>query len=109
MSRHSGILVSSVIMAVAVAGGVPATALYEMSKGLSPLVGTLLAFFALVAGSVLGIVGLGVSSEREGHDDDFEKLQMFRAANRALVEEFDDMIPILKDIRDYLVKGGGDM
>jgi len=93
---------------IAIGFGVPAVCVYySVYHGFNYVVAGILAFFAIFVALALGVVGIAVgplgqvdfggpsASERE-------KLNMMRAHQRATLEELDDIIAILKEIRDIL-------
>lgn len=97
-------------MAPSVAIGVivPLSALYYVGHGLSVVVASILVFFALAAATILGVVGIGVTAETEtgNTNADAERIRVLRASQRAMIEELDDIIELLKQIRDSLSPRG---
>lgn len=90
---------------------VPIAALQGMQQGLNVAVGLIVIVAAILGAVTLGIVSMGISVAKpfvEGSPDDEERLKVLRASHRALLEEMDDEISLLKEIRDSLrhVEGG---
>jgi hypothetical protein len=102
--------ITALYMAPSIAIGVivPLSALYYVGHGLSVLVASILVFFALAAATILGVVGIGVTAETDASDanTDFERVRVLRASQRAMIEELDDIIELLKQIRDSLSPKG---
>jgi hypothetical protein len=91
---------------VAIGLGVPVASIYfSVYHGFNWLVAGVIGFFALIIAGVLGVVGF-LASTGEIHEgistSEREKLNMMRAHQRATLEELDDIIAILREIRDIL-------
>jgi hypothetical protein len=91
---------------IAIGFGVPVASIYfSVYHGFNWLIAGIIGFFALIVAGVLGVVGMAISTEEipEGiSTSEREKLTMMRAYQRATLEELDDIIVILKEIRDIL-------
>ncbi len=87
--------------------GVTVAALFAIRSGFSSILGTIIIVLSLLIAGVLGVVGIGLSSELPGIDtEEDERLKTLRAAQRAMIEEMDEMIEILGEIRDTLKSTG---
>ncbi|MBX8631350.1 MAG: hypothetical protein KIY12_05840 [Thermoplasmata archaeon] len=97
------LILPSVVMAIAV----PALTLYYVAHGLELIAGTVIIVFGIIGATVLGIVGIGVSSEIHFTDTNTESqsLHILRSAERTMLEEFDDIISLLDEIKDTLSSG----
>lgn len=87
--------------------GVPALSIYfSVFHGFNVLVAGLIAIFALIVAGILVVIGLAIGSEELPSEkikpSEMEKLNLFRAHQRATLEELDDIIVILREIRDLL-------
>lgn len=75
-------------------------------------VAALLTALALIAAGVIGVVGLGSSFvlfEKEAEKTEVSKppsLVAYRARQRAMLEELDEAVELLREIRDILRKAG---
>ena len=75
-------------------------------------IAALLAALALVAAGVIGVVGLGTSFvlfEEEAERAEVSKppsLVAYRARQRAMLEELDEAVELLREIRDILQRAG---
>jgi hypothetical protein len=91
---------------VAIGFGVPVASIYfSVYHGFNWLIAGVIGIFALIVAGVLGVVGMAISSEEIPEDissSEREKLNMLRAYQRATLEELDDVIAILREIRDVL-------
>jgi hypothetical protein len=91
---------------VAIGFGVPVASIYfSVYHGFNWLIAGIIGFFALIVAGFLGVVGMAISSEEipEGiNTSERERLNLMRAHQRATLEELDDIIAILKEIRDIL-------
>jgi len=104
MAKTAALIALSV---VAIGLGVPALCLYlSIFYGFSHIVAGIIAVVSLIMAGVMGFFGIvtGPLGERfEGPSaSEREKLNTMRAHQRATLEEFDDIIAILEDIRDLL-------
>lgn len=92
---------------VAIGLGVPALCIYlSIFYSFSHIVAGIIAVVSLIMAGAMGFFGIvsGPLGERfEGiSDSDREKLNMLRAHQRATLEELDDIITVLEEIRDLL-------
>ncbi|MCL5677713.1 MAG: hypothetical protein M1442_00390 [Candidatus Thermoplasmatota archaeon] len=102
--ERRGVLLLIILPSIVMAAAVPALTLYYMAHGLELVAGTLIIIFGIIGATVLGIVGIGVSStfSYEGNGSERESLKILRAAERTMLEEFDDVISVLKEIEETL-------
>jgi NADH:ubiquinone oxidoreductase subunit K len=89
--------------------GVPAISIYSSVRyDFSSIVAGIIAVFALVVAAALAVVGMGLSWELNDMTsnaitpEEKEKLNLMRADQRATLEELDDVVAILREIRDVL-------
>jgi hypothetical protein len=89
--------------------GVPAISIYSsVQYNFSSIVAGIIAVFALVVAGLLAVVGMGLSWEQNDvasnaiTPEEKEKLNLMRADQRATLEELDDVVAILREIRDVL-------
>ncbi len=92
--------------------GVPALSIYfSVFYGFNVIVAGLVAIFALIVAGVLVIIGLAIGSEELPSEkikpSEIEKLNLLRAHQRATLEELDEIIVILREIRDVLKAAQG--
>ncbi|MCD6154928.1 MAG: hypothetical protein J7J22_04070 [Candidatus Verstraetearchaeota archaeon] len=87
--------------------GVPAISIYYSVKyNFNSIVAVVISIFALIGGGVLGVLAI----EQNLFEDysiglktsTLDKLNLLRAHQRATLEELDDIIDVLKEIRDVL-------
>lgn len=107
----SGMLVVSETMAIVMGVLVPLVTLYYMAHGLEVIAGVIVVLAALFGGVTLGIVTAGLNfagpfAQNEMVEDSEEKVKVLRASHRALLEEMDEELTLLKEIRDSLRAGG---
>lgn len=105
MAKTAALVALSII---ALGFGVPAICIYYcVHQGFNIILAGIIAIIALAMAGVIGFFGIimrplgqlepgGISSSER------EKLNMLRAHQRATLEELDDIIAILKEIRDVL-------
>jgi hypothetical protein len=107
-----GVFLLLILPSIVMAAAVPALTLYYMAHGLELVAGTVIIIFGIIGATVLGIVGIGVSStfsgEGSAHSSERESLRVLRAAERTMLEEFDDIVSILKEIEKTLSPGEDD-
>jgi len=102
------IAVLTAISLIAIGFGIPALTLYfTVYHGFDSLIAGIIIFIALLGACALGVVGIAISSEELEYDaglssSEKEKLNMLRAHQRATLEEMDDIVKLLKEIRDIL-------
>jgi hypothetical protein len=87
--------------------GVPTVCVYfSVFYGFNFIVAGLIALLALIVAGILAIVGMAIGSEEMPSEtikpSEREKLNIFRAHQRATLEELDDIIEVLKEIKDVL-------
>jgi hypothetical protein len=87
--------------------GVPTVCIYfSVSYGFNSIVAGIIALLALVVAGVLAVLGIAIGSEEIPSESlkpsEREKLNLLRAHQRATLEELDDVIDVLKEIRDLL-------
>ncbi|HXX87412.1 MAG TPA: hypothetical protein VEH86_03080 [Candidatus Acidoferrum sp.] len=90
--------------------GVPAICVYSsVNYGFNSILAGIVAIFALIIAGILAALGVifgfvqhdaNVSSAITSEDK--EKLNLLRADQRATLEELDDIVTILKEIREVL-------
>jgi len=85
--------------------GVPALSMYfSVYQNLNSIIAGLIALLALIVAGLLAVIGIAIGSEAtesalpmaEG------KLDRLREHQRATLEEIDDVVDVLKEIRDLL-------
>jgi len=91
--------------------GVPAITIYSaVHYNLNSIVAGIIVVFALAVAGLLGVIGMGLGWEMLTGDvasnaitpEEKEKLNVLRADQRATLEELDDIVAILREIRDVL-------
>jgi hypothetical protein len=89
--------------------GVPAMSIYSsVQYDFNPIVTGIIAVFALVVAGLLAVfLGISLAEQSEVTSnaitpEEKEKLNALRADQRATLEELDDIVAILKEIRDVL-------
>lgn len=95
------------LMVVAIGFGVPAAAMYfTVRYGFNEIVTGVISFIAVVAASLAAVVGAGTGifeARLEGGVRlEREKLNLFRAQQRAMLEELDEIVKLLDEIRNVL-------
>lgn len=111
--RVSVYILGLVIIILALGMGLPYVALnYMVFHGLSPWIGVPLAIFGILGAGLAIIIGLGMMGEVQfsswSEKDKIqlrllsEKISAYRARQRAMLEELDEIVSILKEIRDVL-------
>lgn len=104
-------LTATAIFVVAIGFGIPALTLYYVVHyAFNSIIAGIIIFISIAAACVLGIVGMAISTEEIEHgglsSSEVEKLNMMRAHQRATLEEMDEIINLLKEIRDLLKSVG---
>jgi|Deesub1362A_J573_1020465.scaffolds.fasta_scaffold05866_6 uncharacterized protein YlxW (UPF0749 family) len=105
-------LTATAIFVVAIGFGIPALTLYYVVHyAFNSIIAGIIIFISIAAACVLGIVGMAISTEEIEHSgglssSEIEKLNMMRAHQRATLEEMDEIINLLKEIRDLLKSVG---
>jgi hypothetical protein len=89
--------------------GVPAITVYSsVQYNFNSIVAGIIAVFALAVAGLLAVIGIGLTWEQSDvasnaiTPEEKEKLNVLRADQRATLEELDDVVAILKEIRDVL-------
>lgn len=104
MARASPILTALTITLLGF--GVPMLSIYfSVFYGFNLIVAGLVATFALIITGILVIVGFISSEELPSEKikpSEMERLNLLRAHQRATLEELDEIVVILKEIRDLL-------
>jgi hypothetical protein len=107
-----GIFVVSAILAIGLGLLVPLAVVYYMAHGLEVIAGVVVILIAIIGGVSAGVVGMGLHfagpfADNEAVVENEEKLKVLRASHRALLEQMDEQISLLKEIRDNLKGAGG--
>jgi hypothetical protein len=89
--------------------GVPAISIYSsVQYSFNSIVAGIIALFALGVAGLLALIGMGLTWEQSDvasnsiTPEEKEKLNVLRADQRATLEELDDIVVILREIRDVL-------
>jgi len=87
--------------------GVPTICIYfSVFHNFNVIVAGLIALLALIVAGVLAVLGIAIGSEEIPSEtikpSERGKLNLLRAHQRATLEELDDVIDVLKEIRDLL-------
>lgn len=92
---------------IAIGFGVPVSWLYYISQGMDALtlgaVSGVAIFFAFILGTVTIEEGIRHGPLEYAGDVETGKLNLLRASQRATLEELDEIIVLLKEIRDTLL------
>jgi len=100
MVRNSTLVAAS---AAIIGFGVPALSLYvSIQYGFNYIAAAVISLTAIVVGGALIFFGIVTGPLSLGEDQSAGKLRMFRAHLRATLEEMDEIIEILTEIRDLL-------
>ncbi len=97
------------VPSIAIGVGVPVAVLFTIGHGLDALLGTIVIVFSLLVAGALGIVGMGISTavtDMSAGDD--QTVKTLRASQRAMLEEMDQVVELLENIRDTLRSAGDD-
>jgi hypothetical protein len=103
MARNSALIAAS---ATIIGFGVPALSIYTaIHYGFNYIAATIISVMALIVSGILLFFGIVVGPL--GHEEgvstsERRRLEMFRAHLRATLEEMDDIIELLGEIRDLL-------
>lgn len=95
------------LSAIAIGLGVPAVSVYySITIGFNYIVAGIIAAIALFAAASIAIVGIILGPLGQVSEDmsisERQKMNAMRAHQRATLEELDDIIDVLKDIREVL-------
>ncbi|MDI6691173.1 MAG: hypothetical protein QME50_04810 [Candidatus Bathyarchaeota archaeon] len=87
--------------------GVPTVCIYfSVFYGFNVIVAGLIALLSLIVAGILAIIGIAIGSEEVPSEtlklSEREKLNLLRAHQRATLEELDDIIEVLREIKDVL-------
>jgi hypothetical protein len=102
------ISVLTALLVLVIGFGIPAFTFYFTAyHGFDSLIAGIIIFIALIVALTFGILGITISSEELDYggglsSSEREKLNMMRASQRATLEEIDDVLEVLKEIRDLL-------
>jgi len=102
------IAVLAAISVISIGLVVPALTLYlTVYHGFDSLIAGIIIFIALIVACTLGVVGMAISTEELEYNSglssaETEKLNMMRAHQRATLEEMDEIIELLREIREIL-------
>jgi len=106
--RMGKIAVLAAISVIITGLAIPALTLYfTVYHGFDSLIAGIVIFISLCIAGGLGVIGMAISTEELEYSGglssaETEKLNMMRAHQRAMLEEMDDVIELLKEIRDIL-------
>ena len=110
----SVLAIVAMLMIIAIGAGVPIAALYFMvNYGFDTIAGTIISISAVVVGGGLAFFLIIFVFEEKGSklisgidESERERLNILRAETRAMLEEFDEMINVLSDIKNLLKEVG---
>lgn len=106
MSKRSHqllLLLPSIVIGI----GVTVAALYAMDNGLNDILGTIIVVISLLVAGTLGVVGMGIASALPQLDTEEDAAaRTLRASQRAMIEEMDEIVELLGQIRDTLKNAG---
>lgn len=104
MSRLGGVLAT--IMVVALGLGVPVACMYfTVERGFSSMLSTIIALASIGSALTIGFFAVieGALSPSTGEDVEARRrLDLLRASHRAMLEELDEIVSLLREIRDVL-------
>jgi hypothetical protein len=105
MSRTSSIMIT--LSAIAIGLGVPGICLYaSLFYGFNYVAAAIVAFMAVLVGGGIVIVGVTTGPLGKTFDDsgriERHKLRVLRDNQQATLEELDDIVDVLGEIRDVL-------
>jgi uncharacterized membrane protein YdjX (TVP38/TMEM64 family) len=109
------LVIVAMFMIISIGAGVPIVAIYFMvNYGFDTIAGTLISIIAVAVGGGLAFFLIIFVFEERGErllssidESERERLNILRAQARAMLEEFDEMINVLSDIKDILKEVGG--
>ncbi len=97
------------VPSIAIGVAVPVAVLFTIGHGLDALLGAIVIVFSLLVAGALGIVGLGISAtDTDVPAGDDQTVKTLRASQRAMLEEMDQVVELLENIRDTLRSAGDD-
>jgi len=103
MSKNADLIA---ITSIAIGLGVPAISLWaSYTYGLNTMLAAILSGLAVVASALIALTGVTLGPL--GNDDgsgpyDRQRLEILRESNRSTLEEIDDIVKVLEEIRDAL-------
>ena len=105
MSKTSSIMIG--ISAIAIGLGVPSVCLYaSLFYGFNYVAAAIVAFMAVLTGGVIVIIGVIEGPLGRVFDDsgmvERHKLRVLRESQQATLEELDEIVDVLGEIRDVL-------
>uniref|UniRef100_A0A7J3X5P8 Uncharacterized protein n=1 Tax=Thermofilum pendens TaxID=2269 RepID=A0A7J3X5P8_THEPE len=106
------LVVLALVVAALLGAYVPLRIAGMVSEGrLDPLLGGVLCFSGIAAGAVVAFfavsLGLALPAIPEEPREGGERLRAYRARQRAMLEELDEVKKLLEEIRDLLREGVG--
>ena len=94
------------ITSIAIGVGVPAICLWaSYTYGLNTMLAVILSGVAVVVSALIALTGvtLGPLGSDDGSSSyDRQRLEILRESNRSTLEEIDDIVKVLEEIRDAL-------
>jgi hypothetical protein len=105
MGKTSAVMVG--LSTIAIGLGVPAACLYAtVFYGFNSVTAAIVAIAGIIIGGGIGAIGIILGPLGQTFDDtsraDRERMRAMRAHQRATLEELDDVIAVLGEIRDVL-------
>lgn len=105
MGKTSTVMVG--LSTIAIGLGVPAACLYAtVFYGFNNVTAAIVAIAGIIIGGGIGVVGIILGPLGQTFDDtsraDRERMRAMRSHQRATLEELDDVIAVLGEIRDVL-------
>ena len=105
MAKTSTIMLGLSVIAIGL--GVPVACLYaSLYYGFNAVITAVISVFALLVAAAIGVIGVVMGPLGDTGDDmsraDRERLRAFRAHQRTTLEELDDIIAVLGEIKDVL-------
>lgn len=105
MGKTSAVMVG--LSTIAIGLGVPAVCLYAtVFYGFNSVTAAIVAITGIIIGGGIGAIGIILGPLGQTFDDtsraDRERMRAMRAHQRATLEELDDVIAVLGEIRDVL-------
>ncbi len=105
MGKTQAVMVG--LATIAIGLGVPAVCLYAtVFYGFNSFTAAVVAIAGILIGGGVGIVGIAMGPLGQTFDDtskvDRERLRAMRAHQRTTLEEMDDIVAVLGEIRDVL-------
>ena len=110
----SAVLVASIVFAIALVVFLPMTLIEKLGEGrIDPIFAGVMGFLSIVAGASIAffavVVGIPMIVEYGIHGGEDRRLLIaYRARQRAMLEELDEVKRLLEEIRDILRSGVGE-